>query len=78
MPITFGDVEPAKGLDPVALVLEAANGGCFAGSYAVVEGGVSAVVPVDLHIPGCPPNPTQLLRGLLTILEVSAGRRAAE
>ena len=29
-----------------------ANGGCFAGSYAVV-GGVSEVVPVDLHIPGC-------------------------
>ena len=31
----------------------ARDGGCFAGSYAVV-GGVSEVVPVDLHIPGCP------------------------
>lgn len=45
----------------------ALNGGIFAGSYAV-EGGVGAVVPVDLHIPGCPPTPTALLKGLLTLL----------
>jgi len=44
------------------------DGGCFAGSYAVV-GGVSAVIPVDLHIPGCPPTPTAMLRGLLALLE---------
>jgi hypothetical protein len=25
--------------------------------------------PVDLHIRGCPPQPTQLLKGLLTLLE---------
>lgn len=46
----------------------ARDGGCFAGSYAVV-GGVSAVVPVDLHIPGCPPTPSALLAGLLTLME---------
>ena len=46
----------------------ARDGGCFAGSYAVV-GGVSAVVPVDLHIPGCPPSPMAILRGLVTLLE---------
>jgi Ni,Fe-hydrogenase III small subunit len=46
----------------------ALDGGLFAGSYAVV-GGVSAVLPVDLHIPGCPPAPTALLKGLLTLLE---------
>ena len=40
----------------------ARDGGCFAGSYAVV-GGVSQVVPVDLHIPGCPPPPTSDLAG---------------
>jgi Ni,Fe-hydrogenase III small subunit len=45
----------------------ARNGGCFAGSYAVA-GGVSAVVPVDLHIPGCPPRPIDILRGLLALL----------
>ncbi len=47
----------------------AVDGGCFAGSYAVV-GGVSAVLPVDLHIPGCPPSPQQLLAGLLALLEM--------
>jgi Ni,Fe-hydrogenase III small subunit len=46
----------------------AADGGIFAGSYAVV-GGVDAVVPVDLHIAGCPPAPLQLLRGLLSLVE---------
>src|ERR1039457_3843317 len=34
----------------------AADGGMFAGSYACV-GVVYAVVPVDLHIRGCPPRP---------------------
>ena len=46
----------------------ARDGGCFAGSYAVV-GGVGEVVPVDLHIPGCPPTPTAMLQGLLALLE---------
>jgi Ni,Fe-hydrogenase III small subunit len=46
----------------------ARDGGLFSGSYAVV-GGVSAVVSVDLHIPGCPPRPMQLLKGLLSLLE---------
>ena len=45
----------------------ALDGGLFAGSYACV-GGVNAVVPVDLHIRGCPPRPEQILRGLLALL----------
>src|SRR5579863_1763995 len=45
----------------------AADGGIFSGSYAVA-GGVAGVVPVDLHIRGCPPSPLQLLRGLLALL----------
>ena len=49
----------------------ARDGGCFAGSYAVV-GGVAAVVPVDLHIAGCPPPPLEILRGLLALLETAA------
>ena len=44
------------------------DGGVFAGSYACV-GGVSAVIPVDLHLPGCPPTPMQLLQGLLALLQ---------
>jgi Ni,Fe-hydrogenase III small subunit len=46
----------------------ARDGGVFAGSYACV-GGVSQVVPVDLHIRGCPPSPLDLLGGLLALLE---------
>ena len=46
----------------------ALDGGCFAGSYAVT-GGVADVVPVDLHIPGCPPPPSEILRGLLALLQ---------
>jgi len=49
----------------------AVDGGLFAGSYAVV-GGVARVVPVDLHIRGCPPRPTQLLKGLLSLLDQGA------
>jgi len=45
--------------------------GVFAGSYACVPGGVSMVVPVDLHIRGCPPSPIQLLKGLLALLDAS-------
>jgi len=44
------------------------DGGAFAGSPACL-GGVSQVLPVDLHIPGCPPSPTALLKGLLALLE---------
>jgi Ni,Fe-hydrogenase III small subunit len=46
----------------------AVDGGLFSGSYAVT-GGVNKVVPVDLHIRGCPPTPTDLLKGLLALLE---------
>lgn len=46
----------------------ARDGGVFAGSTACV-GGISAVLPVDLHLRGCPPSPTVLLEGLLALLE---------
>src|SRR5437016_6283447 len=45
----------------------AADGGIFAGGYAVM-GGVSNVVPVDLHIRGCPPPPVKLLVGLFGLI----------
>ena len=46
----------------------AVDGGLFAGSYACA-GGIAAAVPVDLHIRGCPPSPTQLLKGLLALMQ---------
>ncbi|MCA8880542.1 MAG: NADH-quinone oxidoreductase subunit B family protein [Rhodobacteraceae bacterium] len=51
----------------VALGDCALDGGCFAGSYAVV-GGVASVIPVDLHIPGCPPPPAAILSALVRLL----------
>ncbi len=51
----------------VALGDCAVDGGMFAGSYACI-GGVAAVIPVDLHIRGCPPRPEQILKGLLSLL----------
>lgn len=48
----------------------AIDGGVFAGSYACI-GAVDTVLPVDLRIPGCPPRPTELLAGLLALLETT-------
>ncbi|HMK60567.1 MAG TPA: NADH-quinone oxidoreductase subunit B family protein [Dissulfurispiraceae bacterium] len=44
------------------------NGGIFGESYASL-GGIDKVIPVDLVIPGCPPAPIDLLRGLLRLME---------
>jgi Ni,Fe-hydrogenase III small subunit len=41
------------------------NGGIFGESYATC-GRVSKVVPVDVAVPGCPPRPVEILRGILT------------
>src|SRR5579862_7189754 len=54
----------------------ALDGGCFAGSYAVA-GGVAKVLPVDLHIAGCPPTPTAILQGLLLLLKSATARTRA-
>jgi Ni,Fe-hydrogenase III small subunit len=48
--------------------------GVFEGSYAVV-GAVSKVIPVDLHIPGCPPRPIDLLRGLIALAERATAKK---
>ncbi|MGA0585640.1 NADH-quinone oxidoreductase subunit B family protein [Dyella sp. KRB-257] len=43
-----------------------ACGGVFGESYAT-RGPISAVIPVDIVVSGCPPTPLALLRGLLQI-----------
>lgn len=54
----------------------AKGGGCFAGSYAIA-GGVAEVVPVDVHVPGCPPQPLEILKALLALLQSTmTGKRA--
>ncbi|WP_127356265.1 NADH-quinone oxidoreductase subunit B family protein [Actinacidiphila soli] len=44
----------------------ALNCGEFAGGYGV-EGAVSEVVPVDLEVPGCPPEPAKIVVALRTV-----------
>ena len=43
------------------------SGGIFGQNYASL-GGVDKVIPVDVYIPGCPPNPYALLHGILTAI----------
>jgi len=42
--------------------------GVFRGSYAVA-GSVDQVIPVDVFVPGCPPEPADILRGILAALD---------
>jgi Ni,Fe-hydrogenase III small subunit len=51
----------------------ACNGGEFGISYASC-GAVENVIPVDVRIPGCPPAPLDLLRGLLGVLQLQPAR----
>lgn len=44
------------------------TGGIFGQSYATV-GAVSEVIPVNVAVPGCPPNPTAILQGILTAIK---------
>jgi Ni,Fe-hydrogenase III small subunit len=41
-----------------------ACGGIFGESYAT-RGGVAKVLPVDVTVPGCPPPPLEIMRGIL-------------
>ncbi|MDH4062226.1 MAG: NADH-quinone oxidoreductase subunit B family protein [Aquincola sp.] len=50
------------------------SGGIFGESYASC-GQVANVIPVDVAVPGCPPPPLEILRGILTA--VRRGRTSA-
>jgi Ni,Fe-hydrogenase III small subunit/formate hydrogenlyase subunit 6/NADH:ubiquinone oxidoreductase subunit I len=53
------------------------SGGIFGRNYATC-GGVDQVLPVDVYIPGCPPNPHALLHGILVAIgRLEEKRRAA-
>lgn len=52
----------------IALGNCASDGGIFKDSY-YVEGPVKDVLPVVLHIPGCPPKPLDILNALVGFLK---------
>ncbi len=52
----------------IAVGDDACDGGIFRDTYAVL-GGVDAVLPVDLKIPGNPPRPIEILTSLLNLLK---------
>ncbi|MDO8425768.1 MAG: formate hydrogenlyase [bacterium] len=58
----------------VAIGDGACTGGIWKDSYAVV-GPVDAVIPVAIRIPGDPPSPTDILRGVLGALRTAAHTR---
>ncbi len=69
----------------IAVGTDAVSGGLLGGSEAgeqadgAASGGVGALVPVDLWLPGSPPPPFAILHALLAALgRLPAGRAAAE
>lgn len=47
-----------------------ADGGIFGESYASC-GRIANVIPVDTEVPGCPPPPIEILRGILAAVKVN-------
>jgi Ni,Fe-hydrogenase III small subunit len=62
------EVMPSPNL-VIAVGDDAFDGGIFKGTYAV-RGGVDKILPVDIKIPGNPPTPTQIMSGLLSLMEI--------
>ncbi|MDO8542419.1 MAG: NADH-quinone oxidoreductase subunit NuoB [Opitutaceae bacterium] len=61
------DAMPAPRL-VVAVGACGCSGGIFGENYAT-RGAVDAILPVDVYIPGCPPNPHALLHGILLAID---------
>ncbi len=74
-PVTYAMSDPLKETyrampDPrwvMAVGTCAVSGGIADGGYACQQG-VETVLPVDIYLPGCPPNPAALINALLLLV----------
>jgi len=57
--------KPSRG---VAVGDSAANCGVFGKNNYAIAGAVADIIPVDVVIHGCPPDPTDIIRGILTAI----------
>ncbi len=58
----------------IAMGACAISGGPFKQGYNVLKG-IDRLLPVDIHIPGCPPRPEALLHALIALQEKIAGEK---
>jgi NADH-quinone oxidoreductase subunit B len=58
----------------IAMGACAISGGPFKQGYNVLKG-VDRYIPVDIHIPGCPPRPEALIHALMTLQRKIAAQR---
>jgi Ni,Fe-hydrogenase III small subunit len=69
------DAMPQPGL-VIAIGDDACDGGILNGSYAVL-GGADKILPVDIKIPGNPPAPEEIMRGLVALMALVKEQRGS-
>src|SRR6266404_1291826 len=57
----------------IAMGACAISGGPFKDGYNVLKG-IDRYIPVDVHIPGCPPRPEALIHAIMTLQRKIAGQ----